>query len=163
LQRIDKVGICHEIPWVAKHLASLKSVYAKAPYFAEHMPIIEDTYLARFEKLFDLNLKLIRYLFQQLKIKTEIKLLSELGIQASGHQMLAEICQHLGASTYLAQKAAARYLDAGLFQHEGIQVQFFTPPSCVYPQLWGDFIANLSTFDLLFNCGPKAHDILTSA
>ena len=163
LQRTANVGICHEFRWVAKHLASLKTAYAKAPYFAEHLPFIEDTYLARFEKLFDLNLKLIRYLFQQLKVKTEIKLLSELGIQASGHQMLVEICRHLGASVYLAQKAAAGYLDAGLFQQEGIQVQFFSPPSCVYPQLWGDFIADLSTFDLLFNCGPKACDILTSA
>jgi len=76
LQRTAKVGICHEFRWVAKHLASLKTAYAKAPYFAEHLPFIEDTYLARFEKLFDLNLKLIRYLFQQLKVKTEIKLLS---------------------------------------------------------------------------------------
>jgi len=28
--------------------------------------------------------------------------------------------------------------------------------------LWGDFIANLSAFDLVLNCGPKAHDILVS-
>lgn len=163
LQRIDKVGICHAFPWVAKHLASLKTAYARAPYFSIHMPFIEDTYLARFEKLFDLNLKLIRYLFQQLKIKSEIKLLSEFGIQASGHQMLAEICQHLGASTYLSQQATEKYLDRDLFQQEGIELKFFKPPACVYPQLWGRFIPNLSIFDLLFNCGPKAHDILTSA
>ncbi len=163
LQRIDNVGICHAFPWIAKHLASLKSAYARAPYFAEHLPFIEDTYLAGFKKLFDLNLKLIRYLLQQLKIETDIKLLSELGIQASGHQMLVEICRRLGASVYLAQQAAAKYLDSGLFQQHGIQVQFIKPPACVYPQLWGAFIENLSTFDLLFNCGPKAHDILTSS
>jgi len=163
LQCIDKVGICHEFPWVAKHLASLKTAYTRAPYFSIHMPFIEDTYRARFEKLLDLNLKLIRYLFQQLKIKTEIKLLSEFGIQASGHQMLAEICQHLGASTYLSQQATEKYLDRDLFQQEGIELKFFKPPACVYPQLWGRFIPNLSILDLLFNCGPKAHDILASA
>ena len=160
LQRIDEVGICHEFRWVAKHLASLKSAYAKAPYFADHMPFIEDAYLARFEKLIELNMALIRYLFRQLKIETEIKLLSELGIQASGNQMLGEICRRLGASVYLAQLGADKYLDTGLFKQERVQIQIIKPPACIYPQLWSAFIPNLSTFDLLFNCGPKATDIL---
>jgi hypothetical protein len=34
----------------------------------------------------------------------------------------------------------------------------YTPP--VYPQLWGNFLANLSTLDLVLNCRPKAQDIL---
>jgi len=162
LQRTHEVRICHEGHWVAKHLASLKTAYAKAPYFGEHLPFIESTYLSRFEKLIELNLAVIRYLFQQLKIKTEIKLLSELGIQSSGNHMLVEICQRLEASVYLAQRAALKYLDRGPFQREGVEVQLIKPPACVYPQLWGAFVSNLSTLDLLFNCGPKAHDILTS-
>jgi hypothetical protein len=161
LQRIDKVGICHEFPWVAKHLASLKTAYARAPYLSKHLPFVEEAYQAGFEKLFDLNLKLIRYLFQQLKIQTEIKLLSELGIQTRGRQLPIEIGKCLGASTYLSQQATDKYLDRDLFQQEGIALKFFKPPTCVYPQLWGRFIPNLSIFDLLFNCGPKAHDILT--
>jgi hypothetical protein len=64
LQRIHEVRVCHEFRWVAKHLASLKSAYAKAPYFADHIPFIEEAYLARFEKLIDLNLTIIRYLFR---------------------------------------------------------------------------------------------------
>ena len=34
----------------------------------------------------------------------------------------------------------------------------FKPP--VYPQLWGNFIENLSYIDLLFNCGEKSRKIL---
>jgi hypothetical protein len=163
LQRIDNVRICHEFPWVAKHLASLKTAYAKAPYFSNHLPFVENAYQARFEKLFELNLKLIRYLFEQFKIQTEIKFLSQLGIQATGHQLLIEICKSLGATTYLSQQATEKYLDGDLFQQEGIALKFFKPPACVYPQLWGRFLPNLSIFDLLFNCGPKAHEILISA
>lgn len=163
LQRIQEVRICHEGRWVSKHLASLKAAYARAPYFGEHLPFLESAYLSRFEKLLELNMELIRYLFQELKIKTKIKLLSELGVQTSGNQMLVEICQRLDASVYLAQQAAAKYLDCGLFQREGVKVQLIKPPACVYPQLWDAFISNLSSFDLLFNCGPKAHDILTAA
>ena len=163
LQRIDKVRICHEFPWVAKHLASLKTAYAKAPYIGNHLPFIEKAYQARFENLFELNLKLIRYIFQQFKIQTEIKLLSELGIQATGHQLLIEICKCLGASAYLSQPATGKYLDRDLLRQEGIALKFFKPPACVYPQLWGRFIPNLSIFDLLFNCGPKAQEILISS
>ncbi len=162
LQRIDEVGICHEFRWVAKHQASLKTAYARAPYFADHMPFIEKTYQARFGKLLDLNLTILRYLFRQLRIYGEIKLLSELGIEATGNQLLVEICKCLGASTYLSQHAAGKYLDRALFQREGIELKFFKSPACVYPQLWGRFILDLSIFDLLFNCGPKAHEILIS-
>jgi hypothetical protein len=160
LQPIREVRICHAFRWIAKHLASLTSAYGRAPYFSDHMPFVEETYLARFEKLIDLNMALMRYMFRQLKIDTEILLLSELGIRASGNQLLVDICRQLEASVYLAQPAAAKYLDGALFQKKGIQIQFTKPPARVYPQLWGPFISNLSTLDLLFNCGPKAQEIL---
>jgi len=160
LQRIDEVRICHELHWIAKHLASLKAAYARAPYLADHLPFIENTYRARFETLIELNITFIRYLFRQLGIETEIKLLSELGVQAAGSRLPVDICRCLGASTYLVQRAATKYLDPGLFQQEGIEVRLINPPACIYPQLWGAFVANLSVFDLLFNCGPKAHDIM---
>ena len=160
LQRICDVRICYAFRWVSKHLASLKFAYARAPYLADHLPFIEDTYGLLFEKLIDLNMTLIHYLFQQLNIHTEIRLLSELGIQTTGHQLLIDICRQLGASVYLAQPSAAKYLDSRLFQKEDLQIQFIKPPAWVYPQLWGPFIANLSVFDMLFNCGPKAQDIL---
>ena len=162
LQRIHEVRICHEFRWVFKHLASLKSAYAKAPYFADHISFIENTYLARFEKLIELNRAIIDYLLCQLKIDTQIKLLSELGIQSAGNQMLVEICQKLGASTYVAQATAAKYLNPILFDQAGIKLQFFKSPTLVYPQLWGAFVSNLSILDLLFNCGPRAHNILTA-
>ena len=160
LQRICDVRICHAFRWVTKHLASLRSAYARAPYVADHLPFIEDTYWTRFEKLIDLNLAFIHYLFRQLHIETEIKLLSELGIQSSGNHLLVDICRQLSASVYLAQAAAVNYLDSSLFQKAGLQIQSIKPPVWIYPQLWGPFIGNLSILDMLFNCGPKAQDIL---
>jgi hypothetical protein len=114
LQRIHEVRICHEVQQ------------------------------AGFEKLIEFNLAFIRYLFRQLKIETEIKLLSELGIHTAG-----------------TQRAAAKYLNREPFRQEGVEIHLIKPPAYVYPQLWGDFVSNLSAFDMLFNCGPKAHDILT--
>ncbi|MBU2498101.1 MAG: WbqC family protein [Proteobacteria bacterium] len=160
LQRIDEVRICHERPWAKKHLASLKNAYAHAPYFRDHLAFLEGVFSEKFERLVDLNLSIIRHLMQALGIETKMLLLSDLGIAATGTQRLVEICRKLGSSRYLAQAAAGKYLDEKLFQEAGIEVTFFAPPSIIYPQLWADYIGNLSAFDLLFNCGPKAHDLL---
>jgi hypothetical protein len=160
LQRIDEVKICHEGRWAKKHLESLKSAYGKAPYFRDHLEFVEEMFSLSVERLLDLNMEIIRYLMGQLHMETKLVLLSELSIEARGDQMLLEICKKLGASHFLAQHATKKYLNEGLFREAGIKLKYFKPPSFIYPQLWGSFISNLSTFDILFNCGPKASDIL---
>jgi hypothetical protein len=163
LQRIDEVMICREGHWERKHLASVKQAYANAPFFSAHQDDMEAIFSGRFEKLIDLNMVIIRYLVKQLAVETEVKLLSELGIKEKGDRLLIELCKHLGASTYLAQNAAKKYLDVDLFKQAGIRLRYITPRSCVYPQLWGNFLSNLSAYDLLFNCGPKSNDVLFGA
>jgi len=161
LQRIHEVRICHEGRWKEKHLTSLKHAYANAPYFRDHLKFVEGMFLTKFDRLIEMNLTVIKHLMGSLRIETKVILLSELGIEARGDQLLIKTCERIGASHFLAQGAAQKYLDTNLFQEAGIQLEFFNPPSLVYPQLWGNFIPNLSAFDLIFNCGPKARDILT--
>jgi len=160
LQRMSEVRICHEGNWRKKRLASLKTSYTNAPYFREHRDMVEEMFLEKFEKLVDLNLTIIHYLKKHLTIDTPLILQSDLGIVAKGNELLIEICRKVQASAYLAQAATSKYLDADLFADAGIELKFFAPPSPVYPQLWGDFIYDLSAFDLLFNCGPKSHEIV---
>ncbi len=105
-------------------------------------------------------MSIIHYLKKHLMIDTPIILLSNLDIKGKGNELLIKICREIGSSDYLAQSSAEKYLDKDLFSGAGIKLNFFTPLSPVYPQLWGEFIHNLSAFDLLFNCGPKSHEIL---
>jgi len=160
LQRINKVKIYPEGNWRKKHLASLKRFYANAPYLREHLDFVVEIFSERFEKLIDLNMSIIYYLKKHLMIDTPLTLLSDLGIEGKGNELLIKICRKIGSSDYLAQRSAEKYLDKDLFSSAGINLNFFTPTSPVYPQLWGEFIHNLSAFDLLFNCGPKSHEIL---
>ena len=160
LQRINDVRICQEGRWHKKHLESLKAAYAKAPYFSDHLDFVKEMFSERFERLTDLNGAVIDYLMKLLRVNTRILRLSELGLASTGTPRLVEICRMMGASRFLVQAAAKKYLDEKLFLEAGIELSFFTPPSPVYPQLWGDFLPNLSVFDLVFTCGPKAHDIL---
>ena len=162
LQRINDVRIFNDGRWAKKHLQSLKNAYARAPYFEDHLPFFEDLYSKPFEKLIDFNLEIIRYLMGQLKIDANITNLSELGISGRGDNRIIAVCKKLEASRFLVQKTAIKYYDAQHLASAGIQLIDFRPISPVYPQLWGDFIPNLSTFDFILNCGPKAHDIMIS-
>lgn len=159
-QKIDAVRICHDGRWPKKHLESLKNAYSRAPYFKVHIGFLEALWSTKFEKLIDLNHRAIRYLMQQLKIETKVILSSELGIRSTGDKLLIEICGKMGASRFLTQSAAEKYLDADRFADAGIRLTQFKQPLLIYPQLWGSFIPNLSALDLIFNCGPKGHDIM---
>ena len=163
IQRIDQVRIDHEGRWAKKHAASLRNSYKNAPYYREHIPFLEDLFLKKVERLADLNLEIIRYLLMNLGIRSRVMLLSELGIEEKGDRLILEICKRTGATAFLAQRPAKKIIDASLFFEAGITLEFFSPPCPVYPQLWGDFIPSLSAFDLLFNCGPKAREILREA
>lgn len=160
LQKINQVRICYERGWKRKHLASLKTAYAKAPYLREHSDVLEDMFSGRFERLVDLNLMIIEYLNKHLGIDTPLMMQSDLGIHAKGNELLIQICRKVTASHYMAQDGARKHLNAKLFEEAGIRLWFSRVPDPVYPQLWGNFIHNLSAFDLLFNCGPKSPEIL---
>jgi hypothetical protein len=160
LQKITDVKICYERPWARKLMASLEASYAKAPFFENQLEFLEDVFSDRFERLIDLNVEIIRHLMRHLQIPARVVLLSELGIEATEPQLTLDVCKKLGASHFLAQRSAGKHLDPTIFKSAGIKLMFFNPRPPVYPQLWGTFIANLSVFDLLFNCGPAACDIL---
>ncbi|MEA3358205.1 MAG: WbqC family protein [Thermodesulfobacteriota bacterium] len=160
LQSINKVKICWEGRWRRKHLESLKSSYANAPYFEDLVGFIERMFSGQFENLIDLTMAIIMYLKEQLMIDTQLVLLSALDVKGKGNELLVNICRKLKSFDYLAQSSAKKYINQELFSSSGIRLHFFSPHSPVYPQLWGEFIHNLSAFDLLFNCGEKSHEIL---
>ena len=160
LQAINQVKICQAGRWPRKHLASLATAYGKAPYLAEHAPFLEKMFASGFTNLVDLNVAIIRYLMDCFRLDTKLLRQSELGVTAGGSHLLLELCRVTGAKTFLTLQAAKKYLDADLFAKAGIELRPFPYEAPVYPQLWGDFLANLSAFDLVFTCGPKARDIL---
>ena len=161
LQKIDEVRICHEGHWAKKHLATLKRAYANAPFFEDHVAFLEKIFTKGFDRLIDFNLTIIEYLMDHLRIPAKIELLSNLAIETGEPRLSVEICKSLGATRFLAQSGAKKYLDQKGFERAGITLKFFNFRPPVYPQLWGRFIPNLSAFDLLFNCGPKGHHLLS--
>lgn len=163
LQKINEVRICQEGRWARKHLASLKSAYGKAPFFEDHERFLEEVFSEEYEKLIQMNVRIIRHLMEHLRIPARLLLLSELDIDATEPKLSVMVSKKLGASHFVVQSSAKKYLDEPEFEKEGIELGFFNPRPPTYPQLWGRFIPNLSALDLLLNCGPKSHNVIARA
>ncbi len=159
-QKINQVRICHEGRWAAKHLESLKTAYGHAPFLEDHINIFKMIFSGKTQKTADLNLKIIQHIIHHLRIETKLVLLSSLKLNSGGTQLLIDICKTTGADRFLAQNPAKKFITTDQFKDEKISLEFVKIPSPVYPQLWGEFIPNLSAFDLLLNCGPTSHQIL---
>lgn len=160
LQEIKDVEICDETDWRSRHLRSVRELYAHAPYLSDHLSALGEIYARRHRSLLAFNLDLIRYLWGALRMSGTLRLQSELDVTGNGTDLLANVCQAMNAHTYLAPTVSEKYLERQKLRDRNIEVALvkFHPP--VYPQLWGAFRYNLSTLDLLFNCGPKARDIV---
>ena len=159
-QIIRDVQIYDEVNWRKKHLGSILHYYANAPYLKDHYPMIETIYQQEYELLIDLNIDLIRYFWYVMGLKTKLVLQSELGITGRVTDLIVQICCNQNADKYVSFPVVEKYLDTNQFKNNNIEfvtIQYHPP---IYPQLWGDFIYNLSVLDLVFNCGPISRDII---
>jgi len=68
-----------------------------------------------------LNLAIIHHLMAAFGLRSRIVLLSSLGISSQGTERIIEVCKRLGASQYLAQRPAKKYLHEAAFQDAGIE------------------------------------------
>lgn len=161
-QRIDEVRICRGGNWARKHLASLRAAYGRAPFFEEHEPFLAGLFENPSDRLVDFNLAILRHLLVQFGVAARVVLLSGLDVAEREPHLSVEVCRQLGGSVFLAQRAAEKFLGSETFAAAGLELRTFACHPEIYPQLYGPFIQNLSAFDLLFTCGPKAPGILRS-
>lgn len=156
-EKIYEVKINNTVNWKRKHLQALITNYKKAPYFDEYIEIFQQLYDNDWEQLSELNIELVE------RIRTALNLGSKKTVLASSLELaedptdrLIDICKLLGCDTYLAGVDGSRYMELSRFEKRRIKVIFQNFIHPVYPQLFGEFISNLSVVDLLFNLGPDS-------
>jgi hypothetical protein len=160
-EHINEVKINNSIDWRKKHIRTLEINYQKAPYCHDLFPTLEEFYAGDAESLSEVNRKSVLILLRMLGVHKETKVASTLGdLPGKPSERLAAICEYYGTDTYLSGAGGRDYLDLEPFNKKGIKVVFQNFKHPIYPQLYGDFLANLSLLDLLFNCGPDSLNIL---
>jgi hypothetical protein len=154
---ITEIKIDSEIDWVKKHLLSIRYSYAKAPFFKQYFPIIEELFHDVPESLADFT------------IETTIKLAKELGIadrrflRSSDYQIegvkterLINLLKAVGATHYISGPVAKDYIEDVSFQEADISLEYMTYSYPEYTQLFPPFDPQVSIIDLLFMKGADA-------
>lgn len=161
-QAINEVEIDNSRDWRAKHLRTIQTFYGKADCFDEVYPAIDDIYAGKCDRLIDLNMRLLVWLMERMKIDIDIRFASELGVKGAKNDLLVGIVQSVSGDLYLTGQGARSYLDEKRFAEAEIGVRWQSYRHPTYPQLHDPFIPQLSSLDCLLNCGPAAAAILRS-
>jgi hypothetical protein len=160
LQRIVDVETYNERDWRHSHLESLIHAYKRSPFFEDHLPALKDVYGRDWGSLAELDVFLIRYAMEAIGAAPEIVLSSDLRLDLKGTPLIVDICRKLDGDAYTTISTSRKHLDEARFREAGIGMDYFNYRCPIYPQLWGEFIPNLSILDMLFNCGPKTRTVI---
>jgi hypothetical protein len=162
-QPILDVEIDNTQPWARKHVATIRHLYARAPYLRTYLPELEESLQRAWGRLIDLDLAVVLLLRRWLGLERETYRSSEIGIGGERSERLLALCKHFGCERYLSGDAAQNYLDTKTFAEAGVEVEWQDYCHPVYSQLHGPFVPHLSTLDLILNHGDRSLSILTGS
>ena len=103
--------------------------------------------------LSDLNILIIKEICKQLKYNPCFYQSSAFCIGKKSDDRLIELINILDGKSYLSGYGASRYQSLNKFKEAEIDLNYYSFKAPIYPQLWQDFIPNLSILDVLFNIG----------
>ncbi len=151
-------------PWQRKHLQTLRQAYARAPYAADMLALVESVYAHRDDTIAALAIRGIEAVCAYFGLAAGRRFLqsSELETGGSGSERVLAIVQRLGGSVYVTGHGALNYLQHGLFEQKGIEVRYMDYAKNPYPQLHGAFTPYVTILDLIANAGPGGRDFINS-
>jgi len=141
--------------WKKKHFQSLSQAYAKAPYWGDYSDFFHKLYQSEICLLHEVNNAFMTYILEQLDIKTNMVLMSEIECQGEKSALVLDICSTLGATTYLSGTGSKTYLNEAAFIENGIKIEYMESVNPEYTQVHGEFIPDLSILDMIFNVDKK--------
>jgi len=150
----------------AKHWKTLVANYRRTAGFERWGDELQSLLTTTPGSLADIAIASTEWMLGKLKVQTKRMRASETpGIHGHASELVASICQTLGASEYLTGTGALAYLNPKDFAAIGCEVlvQEWEPIS--YGQAHGaiGFVPDLSTLDLLLNCPDSAAEVIAAA
>lgn len=156
LKKISQVEIDYSYDWPKKHLASIRNVYGKSPFFEEFYPGLKKILLSRPKYIMELNIALLNYFLSVLYIRTTFKLRSDYdNLPDNKSGSLLKICIKENAEIYLTGPKAKNYLQEQTFKENNILVEYQNYYYKPYQQKGKEFIDKLSIVDIFFMLGPQ--------
>ena len=161
LQQIRDVTVV-DPEWGVRHWQTLRTHYARTPYFADYAPLFEPLYRQPVsDRLSEINHSFITAICRALGITTRVTWSTDYHCRDGRNERLIDLCTQVGATEYLSGPSAAAYIDPGAFARAGIQVRFVDYSGYPeYPQPYPPFEHAVSALDLLFCTGSRAPEFM---
>jgi hypothetical protein len=156
---IKDLEISWQTEWCSKHLTQIYHVYKSCPYFAVNYSLLKQWYSeARlFVNLSELNIYFIKNVAEQLGIKKEWYLSSQLPITGKSSAYNLAITQYLNGTQYLSGKGGDNYQEDDIFNNNEIIIKRLDAKSILesnpYQQHSKPSNMGLSVLDSLMNIG----------
>jgi hypothetical protein len=159
--RIDEIAVA-ETAWRHKHIEGIRHCYTRAPFLSLFEEELRGLIEQPWRLLADLNIAVSIWFFCQMKIDCQILRASALDCSGQKGDLILNLCDAVGATTYLSGQGAQGYQDEAEFSARGIELRYQNYAVQPYTQLHSHlgFMADLSALDLVLNEGPRAADIL---
>lgn len=161
-KKINEIEITQDEVAINKVLKTIKSAYAKAPYFDVAMPIIENL-LHSNRTIAMLNYNAIVELGKYLNIKTEILLSSKIekNNELKGQDKVLHINKLLEADTYYNAIGGQELYSKAEFDENGLDLYFLKMKDIEYKQYKNNFVSGLSIIDvIMFNSAECVQELL---
>lgn len=138
-------------------IKTIEQNYSKAAHYREGRELLDlwDSYSKCHElSMMELNLNSILLFIERFGIWPKRMMLAT-GFQIYGHkdERIFQMCYKTGADTYLSGHGAAAYHQPAEYEKRKIRLLYTDYQPISYPQLYGEFVPNLSALDYVFNCG----------
>jgi len=159
---IFEAEISGDDKWKRKFVRTISGNYKHSQFYSNYSDHIFEIVMGSDVSLCDLNIELISYAANILKIKTKIVKSSSIDCEGSSTDLLINLCKAVGGNQYLSGFGGNKYQDEDKFKGNGINLSYYDFIHPEYKQCFNGFIPGLSVIDLLFNCGPNSEDIIKS-
>jgi hypothetical protein len=142
----------------SKLLRTLQHAYARAPRYAEVMPLLESALHCTETNLARYLAHTLRVICDHLGLAPRFRYASELAVAGSlrAQARIIAIATRLGARRYINLIGGRHLYDATSFAAAGLELRFLQPQLLPYPQGRADFVPSLSIIDVLMHL-PPAH------
>lgn len=156
---INSVAVMADDPkWSRQILDTLRQTYAKAPFRAAVMPIVEEVLLGTGPSISVMAESSVRRVCEYVGISPSwaTSSMRDYGNRhLKAQERVIDICRREGASAYINPANGRALYSVSDFARAGLDLGFLRPTLSSYPQRATEFVPGLSILDLLMNVPPE--------
>ena len=145
---------------MVKHLKTLEMNYGKTKYFKDFFEDFKNLLLPNYNNLAEMNITINSFIAKKFGFNVEFFKSSDMNINTLREERVLDICNSLGATTYISGNGARAYEEESHFIARGLKLVYTDYQSIEYPQVWGEFLPNLSVVDYVCNCGYDWENVI---